>query len=217
MIPVFSSLLSLEFPSDLEVLDLSYNQFTSVPPVSQFKNLRKVIFDGNPIKSVTEFNFNGDDSQLEVLTDISFESCEYLDYVDDAAFAFLKSLSNVSFKGSGIFYLSKSAFYECPSITTVDVSDTKLKYVDSSFFIYADTIRSFIVSDMECSCINDWMLETNGIVSGYDCNKADVDIHNCPPQSLMDGYIFNFQEDTSNTAIVSVNRNDTNINLPLPE
>ena len=117
----------------------------------RFRNLRKVIFDGNPITAITEFAFNGDDENLNFLTEVSFESCTELGYVDDAAFYYVKSIANISFKNSGLFYLSSRAFYECPALTTVDISNTAMKYLESDFVVYSDSIESLTVSDLECS------------------------------------------------------------------
>jgi len=47
------------------------------------------------------------------------------------------------------------------------------------------------------------MLHTNGIVSGYECEENHVEY--CAPEAIVDNYVFNFEEDTDNTAIVRYN------------
>jgi len=189
-----------DIPDDVEELDLTDNAFTSVPSLARFKHLRRVSFDKNPIQAVQEFSFNGDDGQLSNLAVVSFEDCSNLDYVATAAFAYLASLSSVSFKNSGMFYLSPQAIYECPAVTSLDISNTNVKFVESQLVIYADSLETLRVGDVECNCINQWMAHENSPVdTRFDC--AVEESHACPPMSVRDDYVFNFEEDTSNTAI----------------
>ena len=96
----------MEFPAEMEDLDLSGNALKSVPSqLSNFKNLRSINLSQNPIQSLGEFTFDGDSATFENLENVTLEDCDQLGYVDDAAFAYLKNLKSVSFKNSALFYL----------------------------------------------------------------------------------------------------------------
>ena len=98
----------MEFPAEIESLDLSENEFVSVPEeLSNFRSLKSVNLSQNPIESLAEFTFNGDSEKFENLEEVLLEDCDQLAYVDDAAFAYLQNLKNVSFKNSALFYLRK--------------------------------------------------------------------------------------------------------------
>merc|ERR1712130_982371 len=100
---------------------------------------------------------------------------------------------------SGMFYLSPQAIYECPAVTSLDISNTNVKFVESQLVIYADSLETLRVGDVECNCINQWMAHESSPVDGFEC--AAEESHACPPMSVRDDYVFNFEEDTSNTAI----------------
>merc|ERR1712130_920343 len=100
---------------------------------------------------------------------------------------------------SGMFYLSPQAIYECPAVTSLDISNTNVKFVESQLVIYADSLETLRVGDVGCNCINQWMAHESSPVDGFEC--AAEESHACPPMSVRDDYVFNFEEDTSNTAI----------------
>ena len=102
----FRSLHGMEFPAEMEELDLSGNALKSVPSqLSKFQNLRSINLSQNPIQSLGEFTFDGDSEKFVNLENVTLEDCDQLGYVDDAAFAYLKNLKSVSFKNSALFYL----------------------------------------------------------------------------------------------------------------
>ena len=53
---------------------------------------------------------------------------------------------------------------------------------------------------MECDCVNSW-LQGAEFNNGYDCDDAN-EVNECAPKVAKDGYNFEFQEDTSQSAIV---------------
>ena len=55
-------------------------------------------------------------------------------------------------------------------------------------------------SKMECDCVNSW-LQGAEFNNGYDCDDAN-EVNECAPKVAKDGYNFEFQEDTSQSAIV---------------
>ena len=55
---------------------------------------------------------------------------------------------------------------------------------------------------MECDCVNSW-LQGAEFNNGYDCDDAN-EVNECAPKVAKDGYNFEFQEDTSQSAIVSI-------------
>ena len=56
-------------------------------------------------------------------------------------------------------------------------------------------------SKMECDCVNSW-LQGAEFNNGYNCDDAN-EVTECAPKVAKDGYNFEFQEDTSQSAIVS--------------
>ena len=56
-------------------------------------------------------------------------------------------------------------------------------------------------SKMECDCVNAW-LQGAEFNNGYNCDDAN-EVAECAPKVAKDGYNFEFQEDTSQSAIVS--------------
>ena len=54
---------------------------------------------------------------------------------------------------------------------------------------------------MECDCVNSW-LQGAEFNNGYNCDDAN-EVTECAPKVAKDGYNFEFQEDTSQSAIVN--------------
>jgi len=187
---------------EAESINLSSNAFKTFPKeLSKFSNLKTIDLSNNPIKSLGEFALNGAEDAYRYLEEVKFENCGEFDYVGDAAFSFLKSLESVSFSGSELFYLSGQAFYDCQKLKNLDLSNTNVKYIDSCLPIYLESLENINVdgSKMECDCVNAW-LQGAEFNNGYNCDDAN-EVAECAPKVAKDGYNFEFQEDTSQSAI----------------
>lgn len=187
---------------DLTSIDLSGNQFESVPrQLRQMDHLEQINLSGNPIKYIDAFEF--ENKYYSNLKSLQFADCDRMDYVAEAAFYSLDNLDNVSFHNSALFYISGAAFYECNQLKSVDLSKTELNYVDGSLDVYlANEGRAVNLDEtlIECDCTNAWMMETS-YIQGVNCPSAAQLAESCPPKVIRDNYVFDFERGSSAKAM----------------
>lgn len=196
-----SELNADDFDSDLTSIDLSGNQFESVPrQLRRMESLEEINLSGNPIKYIDAFEFES--KYYSNLKSLQFADCDNMDYVAEAAFFALNKLDNVSFHNSALFYISGAAFYECNQLKSVDLSHTELNYIEASLDVYlANEGRAVNLDEtlIECDCTNAWMMETS-YIQGVNCPAAQLS-KSCPPKVIRDNYVFDFERGLSAKAM----------------